>query len=158
MRFHLITLFAVCALFGQQQGAVSFPDRAFLQNAANEARAAAATAKFAAMNASNAAVQAFARKVVEDYTKLNRRLDELVGKKGVCLDINAIPPGQDISELKGADFDRAFVTEMIQVHRKTIAEFEQQLGVSADPDVKNPITSTLPALRARLEQALSLKP
>ena len=58
---------------------------------------------------------------------------------------------------KGADFDNAYISMMIDDHTKDIAEFEKATNGNTDADVKTFASKTLPTLRKHLDQANTLK-
>ena len=61
-----------------------------------------------------------------------------------------------LTGLRGASFDRAFISAMIEDHRKDIAKFEAQ-AKSGDAITRKLAAQTLPHLREHLRTAQSLK-
>lgn len=58
-----------------------------------------------------------------------------------------------LSKLSGADFDKAYMNEMLKDHQKDVAMFEKEANSGKDADVKAWATSTLPTLRDHLQMA-----
>lgn len=58
-----------------------------------------------------------------------------------------------LSKLSGADFDKAYMNEMLKDHEKDVALFEKEANSGKDADVKSWATSTLPTLRDHLQMA-----
>ncbi len=56
----------------------------------------------------------------------------------------------------GAEFDRAFVADMVKDHKKTIELFEEASGRTGDTEVSEFASMTLPRLRAHLARAEAL--
>ncbi len=72
-------------------------------------------------------------------------------------------PGADhqhhVDELKtkkGADFDKAYISMMVQDHEEDIRKFEQASQNAKDADTKAFASKTLPILRQHLEMAKSI--
>jgi putative membrane protein len=63
----------------------------------------------------------------------------------------------DMKGLKGEEFDRAYVQQMVQNHRSGIQKYETAQRDVTNADLKNYISSTLPTLRQHLEQAETLQ-
>jgi len=61
-----------------------------------------------------------------------------------------------LSNLSGAEFDRAYVRMMVQDHRKDIKEFQKESTRSIDSDLKNFASTTLPTLQQNLQMAEQL--
>jgi len=58
-----------------------------------------------------------------------------------------------LASLSGAEFDRAFVKQMVDDHEQTIAKFEAAQNDVTDAELRGFIASTLPTLRQHLQQA-----
>ena len=58
-----------------------------------------------------------------------------------------------LASLSGAEFDRAFVKQMVDDHEQTIAKFETAQNDVTDAELRGFIASTLPTLRQHLQQA-----
>jgi putative membrane protein len=115
--------------------------------------------QLATQKASNPDVKAFGQQMVDDHTKANNELKDIASKKGLTL-----PTGLDakdqatydrLSKLSGAEFDRAYMADMVRDHRADIAEFEKEASQGSDPDIKSFASKTLPTLRHHLEMAES---
>jgi len=62
-----------------------------------------------------------------------------------------------LSGLKGAEFDRAYMTHMVDDHEKDVKAFEQESQSGQDPEVKAWAAKQLPTLREHLSQAKSVR-
>ena len=58
-----------------------------------------------------------------------------------------------LSKLSGADFDRAYMKDMVEDHVKDVAMFEKEAKNGKDADVKAFADKTLPTLREHLQMA-----
>jgi len=57
--------------------------------------------------------------------------------------------------LSGAEFDRAYMREMLTDHREDVNEFRRESKSGSDPDVKGWAGKTLPPLEHHLQMAES---
>lgn len=93
--------------------------------------------------------------MVKDHSKANEELKALAAKKNIALpSAPAAEKQKKLEELgakTGKDFDKAYVEEMVEDHKKDVALFEEALEKSEDPEMKQFIESTLPVLRKHLE-------
>ena len=58
-----------------------------------------------------------------------------------------------MQQLSGAEFDEAYMDEMVEDHEKDVELFEQQAESGKDPDLRAFAEETLPALREHKELA-----
>jgi putative membrane protein len=60
-----------------------------------------------------------------------------------------------LEKLSGAQFDRAYMSEMVADHKKDVAEFRKQSTSGKDSDLKAFAAKTLPTLEDHLKMAQS---
>jgi putative membrane protein len=126
----------------------------FLKDAAQGGAAEVEMGKVAVANAQNPEVKKFGQMMVDDHTKAGNELKELAGKKNIAVpaDIGSHKSMLDkLKGLKGADFDKEYVSEMVSDHETDVAEFEKQAANATDPDVKAFAAKTLPTLKKHLD-------
>lgn len=58
--------------------------------------------------------------------------------------------------LNGADFDRAFIQQMVSDHQRAVADFQRAASSASDSDVRRFAQQTLPGLQEHLQQARAL--
>jgi putative membrane protein len=58
-----------------------------------------------------------------------------------------------LSKLQGAEFDKAYMQNMVKDHEKDVAEFRKEAQNAKDPDVKAFAQKTLPILEQHLQMA-----
>jgi putative membrane protein len=63
----------------------------------------------------------------------------------------------NLKKLKGAEFDREFLTMMIADHDKELAKIDVAMGSAADPDLKTLLTGVKPVLQRHADQARDLQ-
>jgi putative membrane protein len=152
-------------------------DVEFIKKAAEGGMKEVEVGKLAQSRASDSNVKAFADRMVKDHGAANTELMSLAKSKGVML-----PPSPDrrsttadaakpepgargtsgqrpdpLENLKGAEFDRAYMTKMVEDHEKTVQLFEQEATSGKDAEVKAWAAKTLPTLREHLSQARSVR-
>ena len=152
------------ALLAQQDdpktaSSLSTADQTFIQDAASINQTEVALGPLA-QKSSNPRVKAFGRRLEADHSKAQKELESLAAAKGVALerfDSSKSPEYGKLSAMSGAEFDRAFATQMVEGHKKAIALYEQALKTTRDPDLRTYINNTLPALRTHLREAETLQ-
>ena len=58
-----------------------------------------------------------------------------------------------LQELKGTEFDTAYMKHMVKDHKEDIAEFQKEAENGDDADIKNFASKTLPTLQEHLRMA-----
>lgn len=132
-------------------------DARFIQD---EAAAGAALVKIAELGESKAQRKenkAFAAMLVTDHTKANAELAALAASKGVELSAEPVAKYVDKQEklegTTGADFDKEFLSLVVNGHEKCVKKFKAASTDAKDSDVKAWATKRLPVLQAHLEEA-----
>jgi putative membrane protein len=112
-----------------------------------------AMGRLAAQQAVNPDVKAFAQRMVDDHSKAEARLMELIRAKGFRIPREATDPPVEDMMLKNTpakDFDRMYVHMMVPGHRETVQLFGKYALTGKDPDVRAFAQQTLPALKEHL--------
>jgi putative membrane protein len=137
----------------------SAADTTFLQTAGRDGQAEVALARLAQRKTSNDDVKNFAAHLQSDHEKANSQLTSLARSKTVTVPAMSAEQGATrdrLDKLSGAEFDRAYISEMIAAHQKAIDAFTNGAN-SADADVKAFASSTLPTLKDHLSEAQKLQ-
>jgi putative membrane protein len=136
-------------------------DQKFISKAAEGDLAEIELGKLAAEKASSDGVKQLGQRLAQDHSRANDELTQLAQQKGVALptalDRKHTALRDRLAKLSGAEFDRAYLTEMNRDHREDIAEFEREAQKGGDPDVKSWAAKTLPTLREHLELVQKLR-
>lgn len=155
----LIGLLAVAPAFAADKK-TEFGDTKFLKDAAEAGMAEVQLGQLATQKASNPGVKTFGQHMVDDHTKAGDQLKQLATQKGVELpqDPSMLQKHDidKISKLSGAEFDKAFMDQMVKDHKKVVAEFQHVSKGAKDADVKSWAAKTLPTLEAHLKDATAL--
>ena len=129
-------------------------DAKFAVAAANGGMAEVELGNLAQEKAVNLKVKDFGAMMVKDHSKVNDELKALAKSKGItlpdALDNDMQKIKNDLSAKSGANFDKAYVSNMIDDHKTDIKEFEKAAGNCKDPDLKAFAKNTLPTLKLHL--------
>jgi putative membrane protein len=105
----------------------------------------------------NSAVKQFGERMMADHTQLENQLTTMVSNNGVSFTASLTPEHQqDISRLlglNGQEFDRAYMTFMIQAHQNDIAKLQTQAQTARSVQVRDLVTASLPVLQQHLTMA-----
>jgi putative membrane protein len=135
--------------------AIDKDDAKFAVAAANGGMAEVELGKLAQEKAINAKVKDFGAMMVTDHSKANDEMKALAQSKGITLptaiDADEQKVKDDLSAKSGADFDKAYVNNMVDDHKKDIKEFEDASKNCKDAELKAFAEKTLPVLKKHLE-------
>ncbi len=135
--------------------AVDKDDAKFAVAAANGGMAEVELGKLAQEKGANSKVKDFGAMMVSDHSKANDEMKALAKSKGITLpdaiDSEEQKTKDDLSAKSGADFDKAYVSNMIDDHKKDIKDFEDATKNLKDADLKAFAVKTLPTLKMHLD-------
>ncbi len=119
--------------------------------------------KLAESSASDSQVKAFGKQMVTDHTGVNKQATDLVTKLGVTPEDNATAQSlksggaenvKNLSGLKGAAFDRAYIEHEIAYHQQVLDALDKTLIPGAqNAELKALLVKVRPAFVAHLEHA-----
>jgi putative membrane protein len=130
-------------------------DTMFANKAAIGGMAEVALGKLALTKTSSSKIKEFANMMVTDHGKANDELMAIAKSKNVML-----PPTVDakhqakmdsLSKLSGTSFDKAYVTTMIDGHKKTLALMQTEASSGIDPEFKAFAAKTAPVVQMHLD-------
>src|SRR5207253_9226628 len=125
---------------------MSQKDVSFIQKAAGGGAQEVENGKMAERQAKSAAVKNVAARMVADHTRINKELTALANRKGVTFNTS----GVRAQNLGTADFDRAYLKLLEEVHKTDIAAFENEAKSGNDSELKAWTSKTLPTLKQHL--------
>jgi putative membrane protein len=135
--------------------AVDENDAKFVTTAANDGMAEVNAGKMAAVKASSARIKSFANMMVTDHTKAGDELAAIAKTKNITLpsapDADAQKAADDLSKKSGKAFDKAYVSAMLDGHKKAVKLFTDASQNCKDADLKAFATKTLPTLKMHLD-------
>jgi putative membrane protein len=106
-------------------------------------------------------VKDFGAMMEKDHTAAGDKLKELAKMKNITLPVTVSADMQknidDLQKKSGKDFDKAYITMMVDDHKKVITAFEDESKKGSDADVRAFADSTLHTLRHHLQEAEKCK-
>jgi len=145
---------------GNQGGTVAAQDRTFAMQAASGGMLEVQLGQLASQKAANTQVRSFGQRMVTDHSQANQRLMQVAQNKGMDLPKEMMPEHRShydmMAGLSGAEFDRMYMSHMVEEHNKDISSFEQQSRNGQDGDLRAFAQQTLPTLRQHREMAQSI--
>lgn len=155
-------------------------DSSFVQQALKSGEEEVVLAKMAAEKSQNGELKEFAQMLVSDHTQLNEQLRLLAQRNGAtpaprdgskrsgtdsASPPSATAPGaapsspkaQELSQLSGSDFDKKFLSMIVEGHEKSVELYANESEKGANPAAKKLASEALPKIKQHLEQAKSLQ-
>jgi putative membrane protein len=132
-------------------------DEQFIKHATQDNLAEVKLGELAEQRAASDSVKQFGKRMASDHGKALEELKQLASQKGMAVD-TALDRGHQrlydrLSKLNGADFDRAYMKEMVKDHDKDVKAFQKEADAGKDADVKAWAGKTLPTLKEHQDQA-----
>jgi putative membrane protein len=132
----------------------------FMTKAASGGMMEVQLGQLAQQQAQNQRVKDFGAMMVRDHGKANDELKTLATGKNVTLSDSLMPEHKHhvtgLQNKKGAAFDKAYMSMMVQDHQKDVQDYEKASNTLSDGEVKAFATRTLPVLRAHLDSATAI--
>jgi putative membrane protein len=132
-------------------------DRSFMEKAAKDSAAEVAAGKLASEKGSNDEVKKFGERMVQDHGKAGDELKELAQSKGVDLadatDRKHEREAKSLEKKSGADFDKAYMSQMVKDHQKDLKEMQKAAKNAKDPEVKAFAEKTAGVIKEHLDMA-----
>jgi len=132
-------------------------DQTFAIKAAEGGLAEVKLGTLAKEKAESADVKNFGQQMVDDHSKANDELKPILTSKGISvpetLDAKHQATYDRLSKLSGAEFDRAYMKDMLADHKTDVSEFRKESEKGSDPDLKGFAAKTLPTLEHHLSMA-----
>jgi len=122
--------------------------------------------QIAAEKASNASVKKYAQKMVKEHGTMLEAVKGLASRLGVTPAANdkandlKEEAAKDITDLNaktGADFDKEFIDEQIDMHQETLDLLGDLDGRTTNADLKAAIAEAKPKVQAHLDEAKAIK-
>jgi len=122
--------------------------------------------QIAAEKASNASVKKFAQKMVKEHGTMLEAVKGLASRLGVMPAANdkandlkeeAAKDINDLNAKTGADFDKEFIDEQIDMHQETLDLLGDLDGRTTNADLKAAIAEAKPKVQAHLDEAKAIK-
>lgn len=129
-------------------------DKTFVLEAAKGGMMEVEMGKLAITNASSSKVKEFGKMMVADHSKANAELKSIASTKNISIPEKADDETQQhldaMMKMKGADFDKSYVSMMVNDHKGDLSKFETEASSGMDADVKAFASKTLPVLKKHM--------
>ena len=139
---------------------VSSADAASLLDLVQHSVAEMRLAQLAQTRSTNEPIRQLAQRLIADHHRAISQLYPLAQQRGVVVpqapDATYQAVEQRLGTLSGAQFDVAFLEQMIGDHAKATAMLERLAATAVDPSVRAFATVQLPLIRDHQAQAMSL--
>ena len=140
-------------------GNVPSADRTFIEKATIGGMTEIQASKLAQEKGTTPAVKQYGAEMIADHTKAGDELSKIATTKGVT------PPGtldkshqssiDKLAKMSGADFDKAYMKQMVSDHKDTVSLFQKEAKSGKDSDLQAFASKTLPTLQGHLDEAKS---
>jgi putative membrane protein len=132
-------------------------DSKFILEAASSNIMEVRLGQLAQSKATNPAVKQFGQQMVTDHTNLENQLAATVSKNGSQFKPGMTDDHEDqverLEKLSGAEFDRAYMTAMLEHHQHDISTFQSQGQSARSTEARQVAASALPVLQRHLATA-----
>lgn len=136
-------------------------DETFVRETAQSGQMEVEMARLGIDRAQDEQVRQFAQTLVNDHTKVNQELKDIATGQRITVPTDAPRTARshvdELSRLTGQEFDRKFISLMVEGHQKSIQRFEQESRSGRNGAVREFATRTLPTLRDHLSRAQELQ-
>ena len=136
------------------------PDAAFVIAAAQSAYAGATFAKMALEKAANPDVKRIARQSADANERISEELKPLLkaqkAPEPAALDQRNKAVGEWLAKLSGAEFDRAYMSNLATAKANEVMLFQRAADLAHDAELKGWATKNLPTLKQHQESAMAI--
>jgi putative membrane protein len=142
------------------EGKITHGEKSFILAVAEGSNQEVALSELAVTNASSQDVKDFAQMMLKDHAVINAQLAELAASKGVDISA-AVAKGQkkgvkSLGKKQGADFDKAYLKDMVSGHDATLKAFKKEAEKAKDLDVRNFASNNVGTIQMHDDRAHSL--
>ena len=120
-------------------------------------------ARLATTRTANKDVKDYAEMLIKDHNKALNSISNMV-KDQKATPSAAVPKPSDaqaqmskMQKLSGAEFDREFMSAMVQGHQKMLSDLNQSLTAVQNNDLKDYIKDLIPDVQKHLDRALEVQ-
>lgn len=132
-------------------------DKSFMENAAKDNAAEVEAGKLASTKGANDEVKKFGERMVQDHGQAGDELKQLAQSKGLDLpdavDRKHEREAKSLDKKSGADFDKAYMSQMVKDHQKDLKEMQKAAKNAKDPEVKAYAEKTAAVIKEHLDMA-----
>lgn len=145
----------------ENRGQFSERDYRFVTEAARGGMLEVQLGQLAQQKASSQGIRDFAQRMVTDHSKANDELKQIATSKGATLPTEISRREnltmEHLQKLSGADFDKAYASDMLKDHKKDLREFQDAARDVKDPELRAFAEKTANVIQEHLRMAEGLE-
>lgn len=145
-----LTIAAIMATFlsvAQPIEDIASSDYNFTMNASKSGLMVVKLGELAQKNSSSEEVKTLGKNLVAQHQQVNKELKSLADQRGIFLVAGLNEKQQKnykkLSEMKGDEFDKAYVKSIIKEHKEVAEDYEKIVNKGVDPEIKKWASITL---------------
>jgi len=148
---------------GIQAGSLHRKDLKFVLVANSSNLLEIQASQLAMERAMNPAVKEYASMMVSHHTMAGQQMKQLLASKGTVIPEQALMKDrhrmqlESISNLRGAEFDRAYMRLMVDAHEEDVDEYEDETTDARDADLRAFTVKMMPTLQQHYSRARELR-
>jgi len=135
-------------------------DRLFAKQATLGGMAEVREGQLAQNQAQSPDVKAFGQHMVADHTEAGQKLKSIIDAEGIEAPADLDRAGESqiaaLQKQNGKAFDRQYVKDQLDAHKKTVAMFQKEAASGSNPQLKQFARDTLPTLQHHLSDVEAL--
>ena len=140
-----------------QQAAI---DKIFVKKAIQGSIAEVQLGELTLQKSNNDQVKQFARKMIDDHTKMNEQMKPVAQELRVEIPTEISKKDKSLMSkmqaLSGAAYDQAYIKDMVKDHKEDLSEFHMEVSNGRDVGVKNAALQASKTLSEHLQMAQQL--
>lgn len=125
----------------QNRAMHSMQDKAFVRKAEEGNMAEVKLGQLAEQKSNSEDIKQFGAKMVEDHTQLSNQMKPIAQEMGVTTPSQLSKKDQEkvakLENLSGAEFDKAYIKDMMKDHKKDLSEFRDTAQRTQNTQLKN---------------------
>lgn len=135
-------------------------DKIFVKKAMQGSIAQVQLGQLTLEKSNNDQVKQFARKMVDDHTKLNEQMKPVAQQLRVDIPTEVSKKDKSLMSkmqaLSGPAYDQAYIKEMVRDHKQDLSEFQMESSNGHDPNVKDAAAQGSKSISEHLQMAQQL--
>lgn len=145
---------------GEKGGSLAKQDQQYFRDMAHANLAEVETGKLAQQQASNEQVKEYAEHMVKDHGQMMQEQEQMASAKGLQMPKQPKKEHQaalkKLQNAKGEQFDRAYMSQMVKDHEKTLKLVREASKNAKDPELKAMAQKATPDIEKHLQMAKRL--
>ena len=125
---------------GMKAGQQAAIDKMFVKKAMQGSLAEVQLGQLTLQKSNNDQVKQFARKMIDDHTKLNEQMKPVAQQLRVDIPTEVSKKDKSViskmQALSGTAYDEAYIKDMVKDHKQDLSEFQMEASNGHDPGVK----------------------